>query len=69
MQWHVKNLQYHQHFFTETYTKALKRAKRAENTSNIETDLEGFKRRATKKPAKFDFSEDVEANGMTLFFT
>lgn len=64
MQQHVKKLQYYHLLFTETYTKALERAKRAENTSNIETDLEGFKRRATKKPAKFDFSEDEEADGV-----
>lgn len=48
--------------FAETYTKALEQAKRAEDTSTIETDFEGLERRATKRPAKFGFSEDEEAD-------
>ncbi|KAK3868237.1 hypothetical protein Pcinc_003932 [Petrolisthes cinctipes] len=48
--------------FAETYTKALERAKRAENTSNIDTDPEDIKRRVIKKPAKFIFSEEEEAD-------
>lgn len=52
-------------FLVETYSKALERAKRAENTSNIDTDPESNKRRAIKKPAKFNFSEEEEADGMT----
>lgn len=54
-------------FFTETYAKALERAKKAENTSNVDTDQESLKRRATKRPAKFAISEDEVADGMTLF--
>ncbi|KAK3874780.1 hypothetical protein Pcinc_020304 [Petrolisthes cinctipes] len=48
--------------FVETYTKALEWAKRAENTSNIDTDPEDIKRRVIKKPAKFIFSEEEEAD-------
>ncbi|XP_064108518.1 uncharacterized protein LOC135216905 isoform X2 [Macrobrachium nipponense] len=46
--------------FAETYTKALERAKRAEDTSNVETDQECLKRRTTKKPDKFGFSDNEE---------
>ncbi|KAK4320934.1 hypothetical protein Pmani_008189 [Petrolisthes manimaculis] len=49
--------------FAETYTKALERAKRAENTSNIDTDPEDIKRRVIKKTVKFIFSEEEEADG------
>ncbi|XP_064087249.1 uncharacterized protein LOC135201878 [Macrobrachium nipponense] len=48
--------------FAETYTKALERAKRAEDTSNVETDQECLKRRTTKKPDKFGFSDNEEAD-------
>lgn len=54
---------------TGTYDKALERSKRAEETSNIDSDLEGLKRRPTRKPAKYDFSEEEEADGLTLHFT
>lgn len=48
--------------YAGTYDKALERSKRAEETSNIDSDLEGLKRRPTRKPAKYDFSEEEEAD-------
>ncbi|KAK4326593.1 hypothetical protein Pmani_002907 [Petrolisthes manimaculis] len=55
--------------FAETYTKALERAKRAENTSNIDTDPEDIKCRVIKKPVKFIFSEEEEADDTQVLAT
>ncbi|KAK4304119.1 hypothetical protein Pmani_023924 [Petrolisthes manimaculis] len=40
----------------------MERTKRAENTSNIDTDPEDIKCTVIKKPAKFIFSEEEEAD-------
>lgn len=57
----VSNLTYWT-FFADTFGKALERARRAEETSNVDTDLEET-RRPTKKPAKFQDSDTEDADG------
>lgn len=47
----------------ETYSKAQELSRRAEVTSNVETEPEGPKSRATKKPARYDFSDEADDEG------
>ncbi|XP_045109089.1 uncharacterized protein LOC123520506 isoform X4 [Portunus trituberculatus] len=47
----------------ETYSKAQELSRRAEVTSNVETEPEGPKSRVTKKPARYDFSDEADDEG------
>lgn len=57
-----ENLNYIRKFFcaTVTYSKAQELSRIAEVTSNVETEPEGPKSRATKKPARYEFSDEAD---------
>ena len=63
-----ENVNYIRQIFctTETYSKAQELSRRAEVTSNVETEPEVPKRRATKKPARYDLSDESEGTVILL---
>ena len=50
-------------YVVETYAKALERVRRAEDTSNVDTDIEETQRRIIKKPSKFRNFQTEDADG------